>query len=227
MPTSDPQQLLAGRLHSILASPQAATDLRRYFGINLPHGTRPFTGSRFEHLGGGGDRPPVANAMTADDLIAVQALSVTLPAQACLDLLEGCLGEQLSELLSRIPADVDMADADDADLTPGSPADTAWHLLTAQPGIGWVTAGKLLARKRPRLVPVYDQVVRCLLNRPSSFWLSLQAALRVDDCALHHALLTLRQIAGVPGSVSALRVCDVVLWMRHHAEHREASCVSE
>jgi len=37
-------------------------------------------------------------------------------------------------------------------------------------------------------------------------------------------LLTLRQAAGVPGSVSALRVCDVVLWMRHQAEHREANC---
>jgi len=216
---------LAERLHSALATPEAVADLRRYFGINLGPGERPFTGSRFEHLAGGGDGPSAADMVTADDLIAVQMLSVTLPAQACLDLLEGRLGEELSALLSRIPADVDMAAADATDLSPGSPADTAWHLLTDQHGIGWVTAGKLLARKRPRLLPVYDQVIRCLLGRPTSFWLSLHTALRADEGALHQALLTLRQTAGVPETVSALRVCDVVLWMRHHAEHREADCV--
>ncbi|MEU3241147.1 DUF6308 family protein, partial [Streptomyces anthocyanicus] len=75
-----------------------------------------------------------------------------------------------------------MAEANADDLAPGSPADAAWHLLQDQPGIGWVTAGKLLARKRPRLLPVYDQVVRCILRRPPSFWLDLQAALQADNC---------------------------------------------
>lgn len=98
-----------------------------------------------------------------------------------------------------------MAAVDAADLSPGSPADTAWHLLTDQHGIGWVTAGKLLDRKRPRLLPVYDQVVRCFLGRPTSFWLGLHTALRADESALHHALLTLRQRAGVTETVSALR----------------------
>ncbi|WP_245936397.1 DUF6308 family protein [Streptomyces cahuitamycinicus] len=36
------------------------------------------TGSRFEHLAGGGDRQAVANTVTADDLIAVQTLSVRI-----------------------------------------------------------------------------------------------------------------------------------------------------
>ncbi|MFF4147786.1 DUF6308 family protein [Streptomyces sp. NPDC001698] len=80
-------------------------------------------------------------------------------------------------------------------------------------------AGKLLARKRPRLLPVYDRVVRCALGHPRpSFWLALHAALRVDDRALQRQLLTLRQAAGVPETVSALRVCDVAVWMRHRAE---------
>lgn len=80
-------------------------------------------------------------------------------------------------------------------------------------------AGKLLARKRPRLLPVYDKVVRCALGRPRpSFWLALYAALREDDRALHRQLLALRQVAGVPEAVSALRVCDVAVWMGHRAE---------
>ncbi|WP_422070634.1 helix-turn-helix domain-containing protein [Streptomyces orinoci] len=32
-------------------------DLRRYYGVGLSAGAVPFTGSRFEHLAGGGDRP--------------------------------------------------------------------------------------------------------------------------------------------------------------------------
>jgi len=112
-----------------------------------------------------------------------------------------------------------MVEAEVSDLAPGSPADQAWHLLCDQNGVDWVLAGKLLARKRPRLLPVYDKVVRCALGHPRpSFWLALHAALRADDYALHRQLLELRQIAGVPETVSALRVCDVAVWMGHRAE---------
>ncbi|MGV9653129.1 DUF6308 family protein [Streptomyces sp. NPDC003554] len=50
-----------------------------------------------------------------------------------------------------------------------------------------------------------------MLGRPQSFWLCLHAALHIDGYALHRKLLALRQSAGVPETVSALRVCDVVL----------------
>ncbi|MDX3282386.1 DUF6308 family protein [Streptomyces scabiei] len=166
----DPLPLI-NRLHPVLASDQAVEQLRWYFGIGQPPGAASFTGRRFEHLAGGGDRPEAANAVTADDLIAVQTLSVTIPAEAALDLLEGRLGAQLSDLLYEIPNRVDMAEADAADLAPGSPTDAAWRLLTDQPGIGWVTAGKLLARKRPRFLPVYDPLrpwpARIILARPA------------------------------------------------------------
>ncbi|MGW0149182.1 DUF6308 family protein [Streptomyces sp. NPDC003333] len=42
---------------------------------------------------------------------------------------------------------------------------------------------------------------------------------------MHHELLALRRSAKVPETVSALRICDVVLWMRHHVEHRAANCI--
>ncbi|MEU2110915.1 DUF6308 family protein [Streptomyces sp. NPDC019507] len=193
------------------------THLQRYFGTALPAGAAPCIGSRFEHLAGGGDRPEVADRITAEDLVAVQTLSVTVPASVALDLLEGPLGEELSSLLRSIPRDFDMADAESAHLTDDSPADRAWKLLRDQPRVGWVTAGKLLARKRPRLLPVYDRVVRCAVGRPASFWLALHTALREDDAALHRQLLRLRQAAGLPETVSALRVCDVAVWMSHRA----------
>ncbi|MFJ5535427.1 DUF6308 family protein [Streptomyces sp. NPDC093261] len=210
---------LGHRLKELLGAERAVGDLRRYFGIGMSPGEATFTGSRFEHLAGGGDRPEIADRITAEDLVAVQTLSVTVPASVALDILEGSLGAQLSGLLHDIPADVDMVDAEADVLAGGSPADRAWHLLCAQHGVDWVIAGKLLARKRPQLLPVYDKVVRCALGRPRpSFWLALHAALRADDRSLHRQLLALRQVAGVPQTVSALRVCDVAVWMGHRSE---------
>ncbi|MGW2785914.1 DUF6308 family protein [Streptomyces populi] len=209
---------LGQRLNVWLSAERAVGDLRRYFGIGLPPGGLPFPGSRFEHLAGGGDRLEVADRITAEDLVAVQTLSVTVPASVALDILEGPLGLWLSGLLHAIPRDIDMVDADADILADGSPADQAWHLLRDQPEVGWVIAGKLLARKRPRLLPVYDRVVRCAVGRPPSFWLALHAALREDDGAVHRRLIALRRFAGVPETVSALRMCDVVVWMGHRAE---------
>ncbi|MFE2944924.1 DUF6308 family protein [Streptomyces sp. NPDC059255] len=209
---------LGQRLSVVLGAEGVVDDLRRYYGVGLPSGMAAFTGSRFEHLAGGGDRPEVADRFTAEDLVAVQTLSVTVPASVALDILEGRLGVRLSGLLQAIAWDIDMVDAEADVLAEGS-ADQAWHLLCAQHGVDWVIAGKLLARKRPRLLPAYDRVVRCALGRPRpSFWLALHAALRADDRALHRQLLALRQIAGVPETVSALRVCDVAVWMGHRAE---------
>lgn len=205
------------RLHVVLDTERVVDDLRRYFGIGLPPGAGAFTGGRFEHLAGGGDRWQVADRFTAEDLVAVQALSVTVPAPVALDLLEGPLGGQLSELLRGIPSDIDLSDADASVVADGSPAHRAWCLLEDQYKIGWVTAGKLLARKRPRLLPVYDRVVRCALGHPPSFWTDLRTALREDDAALHHRLLGLRRSAGLPETVSALRVADVAVWMAHPA----------
>ncbi|MFF4147785.1 DUF6308 family protein [Streptomyces sp. NPDC001698] len=68
----------------LLSAEQVLGDLRRYFGIGMPPGGVPFTGSRLEHLAGGGDRPEVADRFTAEDLIAVQTLSVTVPASVAL-----------------------------------------------------------------------------------------------------------------------------------------------
>ncbi|MFG3008655.1 DUF6308 family protein [Streptomyces calvus] len=189
---------LGQRLRVLLSSEHVVGDLRRYFGIGMPPGEAPFTGSRFEHLAGGGDRPEVADRITAEDLVAVQTLSVTVPAPVALDILEGRLGVRLSGLLHAIPRDIDMVDADAVVVADGSPTDQAWGLLCQQYGVNWVIAGKVLSRKRPRLLPVYDRIVRCAVGRPPSFWLALHAALRADDQALHRRLLELRQAAGLP-----------------------------
>ena len=83
---------------------------------------------------------------------------------------------------------------------------TAWNRLEARRGLGWVSASKLLARKRPWLIPVSDRVVRCAPGAPRGPWLWLNDRLGEDAGELAMQLLGLRADAGVPESVPAPRV---------------------
>lgn len=103
------------------------------------------------------------------------------------------------------------------------PAELAWNLLRTQDNVGWVIADKLLARKRPNLIPVWDNVVKCASGRPKNAWLRLDGLLR-QDARLKSQLRQLHQAAELPDLVSMLRVLDVVIWMRHRPAHRSTGC---
>lgn len=115
-----------------------------------------YTGSMFERLGGGGDRPAVADMFTAEDIVAVSTLSVNIPAQASIRIL-GADGPRLSMLLRAIPADADLVDAGAQLIDDDSPAHQLYRHLRSYSGMGEVMTSKLLARKRPRLIPVIDK----------------------------------------------------------------------
>ena len=68
---------------AIVTAERAVTDLRVYFGLD---GGTPFSGAYFERLTGGGDRADAANRFTADDLVAVTMLSVSVPPGRAMDL---------------------------------------------------------------------------------------------------------------------------------------------
>ena len=74
--------------------------------------------------------------------------------------------------------------------------------------MGWVTAGKLLARKRPRLIPVYDRVVRCALGRPAKPWRWLNDAFALDAEALpgRRAATGRSSVCGLQASVCGGRL---------------------
>lgn len=75
-------------------------------------------------------------------------LSVRIPAPVAIDLLHGPLGREINTLLAAIPTTIALHDDAQQHIAPDSPAQEAWAKLIAQPAVGWVTAGKLLARKR-------------------------------------------------------------------------------
>ena len=173
----------------------------------MPHH---FSGAYFERLDGGGDRAGVRNRITGADIVAVSMLSVTIPSDSVKKLDE--LSDTISDHLEHIPWDLNLVDAGADQIGESSPAWKLWDALTKIDHIGWVTANKLLARKRPLLLPVYDNVVRDLFDAPTSLWASLQATLASDDRALFNRLLAIREAAGVGDDISPLRVFDVVCW---------------
>ena len=194
----------AGRQRAIL-------QLRAYFLPTEPSQT--FTGAHFERLGGGGDRPATAREFTADDLVAVTMLSVDVPPAAALQIL-GPLRAHLSELLRTIPTDLELVDIDPAEIDASWQPWVLFDALGDLKGVGRTTATKLLARKRPRLIPIYDREVNRVVGlNKGAHWRPLASALRADDRALHRALLELRAESGIGEDISPLRVLDVVTWM--------------
>ncbi|MBO4206111.1 hypothetical protein GSF22_08835 [Micromonospora echinofusca] len=119
---------------------------------------------------------------------------------------------ELADLLAQVEPDRDLVDVD-------QPIDhnwPAWRLHTALTSIPWIKrtiAGKLLARKRPRLLPIYDRYVAQVTGCEADHWQPLRRALLADDRALHHRLLRSRDALGLPAEVSALRMLDVICWM--------------
>jgi hypothetical protein len=193
-------------------------DAAAYFADR--HGHIGYTGRHFTAIGGGGDRPAVSDRITAEDLVAVEMLSVQVKPAVAYELLHGELGRTISQLLREIPADVSIFDREArGHLQDGSPADLAWDLLVRQQGVNWVTAGKLLARKRPSLIPVYDRVVKCALNAPKDFWPTLADTLAASAADWAERLATIRDVARVPAAVCDLRIIDVGIWMYHHNDH--------
>jgi hypothetical protein len=195
--------------------------LLRYF-----HGSRRFSGSVFDSYAGGGDRPGVENRVTHEDVLAVAAVNVTVSTRLTRQLLHEPVAGRLEQLLRRLPTDVDLWDADD-DLL--AVAAEAWEMIRTLdedghgPADRWVTASKLLARKRPRLVPLYDEKVRRVvaLADGTDWWLSLREALRRDleDNEVRRRVRQAMSEASVPGYVSVLRSLDVIIWARATAPH--------
>ena len=110
-----------------------------------------FAGFTFDSVGA--DTP--GDEVCADDLLAVSLLDVRFKAPSLRALLDpGAVRSEVTRLLRQIPADKDLWDGVDL-----MPASALWRCLLHVPDIGHSKAGKILAKKRPRLLPVYDGTV--------------------------------------------------------------------
>jgi hypothetical protein len=190
---------------------QSRTYLRRYFREDGPR-SELFTGRRFERLAHD-EEPRVCDRITPADVLALSLLSAKDQlAHFAIDVLE-VRGEELSTQLAELPTELAMHDAPWSIYAEGGPADRVWNILRACGGKNlWVYANKLLARKRPHLLPAYDHQIRTLLAAPRSYWACLWTWLH-DDADRAKAIRTLRAEVGGIEDISVLRCLDVMLWM--------------
>lgn len=203
---------IGNQIHAYIDSEDAVRLVGKYYsGV--------YTGSRFDTA----DqlKSPDPNCFTAHDVAAVATLSVPLPGSAVVGLLDR--EERLAELLAEVPTDIDLAEADEDII------DAIFAIqdeLDNIDGIAHVTRSKLLAHKRPRLVPIRDQyVLTALIGRAyGPLTLPLRKTLKADS-SITDRLNEVQRHADVPTPISTLRTLDVVVWMATHGDGQVTSDV--
>ncbi|BCN81473.1 hypothetical protein RE0356_01140 [Prescottella equi] len=186
--------------------------LRRYFTEPLVKTGYLRSGARWDTWDSTGTRGRDADTFTADDLVAVTMLSVDVSPDGAQILLRERVDE-FGELLVAVGPDRDLADEAD-ELTPESPVCRLEAALWTVPSIGRTVASKLIARKRPRLFPIYDRVIGEVLDTKQAHLEPVRTALRADDGAVQRRLVSLREQAGLDEAVPALRILTVLAWMQ-------------
>ncbi len=189
------------RLDSLIGHPGAPCLLEAFFDQEGP-----FAATTFDALG---MNPP--EEMTTDDLLAVTLLDVRFLPRAVRTLLtEG--RSVLRSHLEAIDPSVDIWEANRGN-NQGifDRALEAWEYLRTLPGVDTVIAGKVLARKRPRLIPIVDSVVTGIIDGPRhQYWELFSQYL--GDQSRRDSVEQLRPQTLSDG-ISTLRVLDVLIWM--------------
>ncbi len=202
------------RLPKVLAAgdDNAAVEvLQQYFRAPWVKTGRLRSGALWDTWDSTGTRERDTDVFTADDLVAVTLLTVEVSPDGADVILRERRGE-FAELLSAVGPDRDLVDEDE--LTPESPVCRLEAALWTVPSVGRTVASKLIARKRPRLFPIYDRVIGEVLGAKQAHYEAVRQALRANDRELHRRLVALRSAAGLDDSVPALRVLDVLAWMQ-------------
>lgn len=199
-----------GRIREIITADRAQDDLHRYITT--------YRGGRFD--------PKVdrahPNEFTDKDFRAIWHLSVYFLHSAQL-WLRGEGLETVRALLGSIPDDRDIWEVPPQEyaamLGPDSKASKLWKTLVArQDGARhagkYVTAGKAMHGKRPRLIPIYDRegIGRAIPGiTQRNIWEVMWCALR--DKEIRERLLQIKAGVPVAADLSLLRVLDIVIWM--------------
>lgn len=171
----------------------------------------PFAGRLFDELP---NNDP--SKFTPEDLVAASLLDVRFDPRAVRALLVE--PSAINELVRRLGPDRALWEVDDL-----SAANELWTELRQVP-IGPTRTSKLLARKRPEMLPILDSVIskHLHLDGAEDRWDLLREALADDD--LREAIEAM-----APEDVKApstLRLLDVATWMRY-SESRNARTVRQ
>lgn len=166
------------------------------------------------------------NEVHDGDLLAPTLLNVTPRLRGYYTLLD--LRADLERWLQAIPADARLEDADKSDLASLGELFGLVDDKERTPGVGAVTLAKIMHRKRPSFVPLYDRYVwRCYVgvqhapitrakNRSWAMFIPLLAQAIQRDLSAEGAWFA--QIADLSSNVriGRLRALDIVAWQAGH-----------
>lgn len=189
-----------------------AVELLKDYYRPISEGGR-FEGREFDCLEGGSLADNNPDHLTPEDLIAVQLLNVRMSPRVITALLI-VDAQKFEPLFAEIPDDLAFENPQAVEFFAGDgPVEKAYRELRSIGGIGETTATKILARKRPRLVPIIDSAVRKSLGRKRGhIWRPLQLWIQDANHARAAELEMIRSDAEQPDSLSILRVFDVLAW---------------
>jgi len=157
-----------------------------------------FAGATFDQLG---ENQP--DRFTDSDMLALNLLDEQLGPAAIRAIDRG----DLDGILAEVSRERHLWQSDESDIYRMKALHAALRGLA---GVGPTKAAKLAARKRPRLIPIYDSVVeRVMQPDKGGWWTSLAAAL---DDGRRRAIENLDP--KIPGyQPTVLRLLDAAIWM--------------
>jgi hypothetical protein len=190
----------------VLAAPRTATLVARALDPAADS-----AGPTFDLL-----EPNDPDAIGPADLLAVSLVGAPPSALAVRHLLDPAVTRRLTARLRSIPA---AAELWSARATALDSASGLWSLLQEADGVGPVQAVKLLARKRPRLVPLIEPAGAALLELPDGqHWATLRAVLA--DAGRRDRVEALRPVAA-DERLPLLRLFDLAVWATAAGGRRE------
>lgn len=186
-------------LESILRTPNLRKAVRLYFAP----GTK-FAGETYDSLG---YNDP--SKITTEDLLAVTLLDVSWRPSAVRSILVD-QADKISELLCEIDNNTTLWDLDHG-CNNLLKAECLWNLIDDLDGVGPTKTSKLLARKRPLLVPITDRIIVSAIGDGKNWWRTLRYCFTQE---------TFRQIIDQlrpqeAENASLLRIFDVSIWILH------------
>jgi len=185
--------------------------LRRYFTT--------YSGRYFEQF----LKRAETNQFTPWDILAIEALAVSLPSGTVHWLLEP--DQVRDDLLIKtqkagLPRST-LWSCEIAQLRSGGSLSDLYELLREHEGMGVVTTSKLLAAKFPSVVPIRDSRVEDLIEMTDSleWWEPIRRLFDGAGAGLEEHLAGLPLPAG-SSEITVLRRLDVILWMESRARDR-------
>jgi Family of unknown function (DUF6308) len=151
--------------------------------------------------------------ITEADILAVTTLSVDVHPDVAIWLLDDA-ADRITSLLTKIPPTATIWQTDNA-LAPDGPADELYWMLYERKHLKRTTASKLIAAKRPALLPIWDTKVAGAVfgGRDANdwqLWHERCAAPVGDELRLAVSIVNAR----TEPHLELLRAIDIVIWMR-------------